>query len=193
MKWVIRKVPERDTEYLERNIPNSIVINDTEHVGAIKSFIMALKEANDDAVYVQDDMLLCKDFCTKALEYIDRLSNQVIVFANFTHDKLCKVFDEGYHSPRSACWLLCTYIPKRIAERFISFMENEAETCGFIPNKFFQNDFDDAIFSRFLENIGEYVYVTVPNLAGHPKNKSVINPNRPKRICPNFDYKNAQE
>jgi len=35
MKYVIRKVPERDTSYLERLLPDADVYSDVLHVGAI--------------------------------------------------------------------------------------------------------------------------------------------------------------
>lgn len=34
MRYVIRKIPKRNTEYLERLIPDAHVYNDTQHIGA---------------------------------------------------------------------------------------------------------------------------------------------------------------
>ena len=54
-------------------------------------------------------------------------------------------------------------------------------------------DFDDVEFCDFLTSMKEKVYVTIPNLAGHPKNKSATGFSRNARICKYFDYENAEE
>lgn len=194
MKYIIRKVPERDTSYLERLIPSATVYNDTEHTGAINSFIQALKTADDDAVYVQDDMLLCKGFVGKAEEYISRYRDSVIVFANFTHDKQsADVTKEGFYSARKGGWLLCTYIPKSIAYAFVKWYESKGYESVRNYKRYIEMQGDDVLFCRFLELIDKEVFVTVPNIAGHRKNKSVINANRPVRVCVNFDYEGAEQ
>ena len=78
MKYVIRKVPERNTEYLEKLLPEAVVVNDVNHNGAIWSFLKAIEVADDDAVYIQDDMLLCKDFKNRAESYIKKYPNNII-------------------------------------------------------------------------------------------------------------------
>lgn len=193
MKFVIRKVPERDTSYLERLIPSAVILNDTEHKGAIRSFIDAIKLADDDAVYVQDDMLLCKGFVEKAESYIKDHKNDVIIFANFTHDKQsADVVTEGYYPARKGGWLLCTYIPKTVADAFVKWHESKGYESVRNYKKYLEMQGDDILFCRFLELIDKDVFVTVPNIAGHRKNKSVINPNRPVRCCVNFDYEGAE-
>ena len=194
MKFVIRKVPERDTSYLERHIPSAMVYSDVEHKGAIQSFIDAIKAADDDAVYVQDDMLLCKDFAVRAKAYVNQNPDRVIVFANFTHDKQSShVTYEGHFPAREGGWLLCTYIPKHIALAFCKWYENKGYETVRNHKKYLEMQGDDIFFCRFLEQIDKDVLVAVPNLAGHRKNKSVINPNRPVRVCVNFNYEEAAE
>lgn len=194
MKFIIRKVPERDTSYLERLIPSAEVYNDVNHTGAIQSFIDAIKAADDDAVYVQDDMLLCKGFVEKAERYVKEHKNDVIVFANFTHDKQSSdVLTEGYYSARKGGWLLCTYIPKPIADAFVKWYESGGYESVRNYMRYLAMQGDDVLFDRFLELIDKEVFVTVPNIAGHRKNKSFINPNRPVRVCVNFDYEGAEE
>ena len=190
MKYVIRKVPERDTSYLERLLPGALIYNDVNHEGAIASFVGAIKLANDDALFVQDDMLLAKNFIERSNRYIEKYPNQVIVFANITDHDYEKVFEEGFYPPRSAGWLLCTYIPKRVQDVFLEFMETRARQKY---ARTFKYQGDDILFNRCLDHyMDEYVFVTIPNLAGHPKNVSVVCKSRPTRLCVNFDYKNAE-
>lgn len=189
MKIIIRKVPERDTSYLERLLPDADIYCDTKHEGCRKSFEKAILMANDDAIYVQDDMILCKDFVNRAKAYIEKYPEYVIVFSNFTHDKNCKVFEEGFWNARKGGWLLCTYIPKQIAMAFLYAKEHKLFKVHPNVTKY---DFDDMEFCMFLDHYNRTVFVTVPNLAGHPKNTSTTGFNRPTRICPNFDYENAE-
>ncbi len=193
MRFVIRKVPERNTDYLERLIPNAIVYNDIEHVGALFSFLSVLKYVNGDACYVQDDMILCKDFRKRAMEYINRMPHDVIVFSNFTIDKTARdVVKEGFYDAMKGGWLLCTYIPKEIADGFLEWWrEGEYKKDGRFQ-KWIKNQYDDAFFCKYLQSVGKEVYVVVPNLAGHPKNKSVIDNRRPK-VTTNFDFENCEK
>ena len=109
MKYVIRKVPERDTSYLERLIPGALIYNDIEHCGAVESFVAAIKQADDDAVYIQDDMLLCTDFCARVESCIAQHPDTVVIFS--TTSRLAKAGINPASKRRS---LLCTYIPRAI-------------------------------------------------------------------------------
>lgn len=191
MKFVIRKVSERDTTYLERCLPNALIVNDTERRGALWSFREALRRTDDDAVYIQDDMILCRDFVNVSVQAVDKYPLNVIVFANCIQSSQPKsaAFESGFYSPWRAGWLLCTYIPHRIARRFIE--DNDSGRWKPRANCL-KYDFDDLDFNDWLHDIGEDVYLTVPNLAGHPANKSTINEKRSTRLCWNFDYENAE-
>lgn len=186
MKYVIRKVPERDTVYLERLIPGALIYNDVEHRGAVESFVEAIKIANDDALYVQDDMLLCHDFCARAESYIAQHSDTVIVFSTTS-----RISEAGIYPASKGRFLLCTYIPRAIGKAFVEWYESREYESLRLPWSYYYDQQDDAFFYCFLEQVKENVYVAIPNLAGHPKNTSVINPNRPVRTCPYFDYEKA--
>lgn len=199
MKFVIRKVPERNTSYLERLLPNPIVINDVKHNGCIWSFLKSIETADDDAVYIQDDILLCKDFVRKCEEVISQHPDIVVVFSTpflkgkteYNGDKI--IDKEGYYPAKEAGWMLCTYIPKKIAQHFFEFfITDECKTLGSY-NKYIKMQADDLFFRRFLERYNyDNIFVTVPNLAGHEENKSVVCASRPIRISPMFDYDNAE-
>lgn len=192
MKYVIRKVPERNTEYLERLLPDAEIYCDDKHIGALESFIDVLRKTEGDAVYVQDDMLLCKDFIKRTREVIEKYPYAVIVFSNFTHDASSKdVVKQGWYNAKKGCWLLCTYIPEGIKNAFLKWWDNgEWKSIGRCK-QWVSRQYDDAFFSRFLLQNDLDVFVTVPNLAGHPKNKSVIDSRAPK-TTPNFDFDNME-
>lgn len=205
MKYIIRKVPERNTKYLERLIPQHLIFNDVNHNGCIWSFLKAIELVDDNAIYVQDDILLCSDFVKKSTRVVNEHPDKVIVFSTpFLKSAFVKgetkaggdsiIDKEGVYLAKEACWLLCTYIPKKIAQDFYNFfITDEVKTLG-AYNKYMKMQADDLMFRRFLERYGyDGVFVTVPNLAGHEENKSVTIASRPIRICPMFDYENAEK
>ncbi len=189
MKYVIRKVPERNTEYLEKLLPEAVVVNDVNYNGAIWSLLKAIEQANDDAIYIQDDMLLSKDFVKSANKYIKKYPHSVIVFSYVKTYKF-KILEEGFYNGVAETFLLCTYIPKDIAQSFRKFMLMEGYKK--LPRyEFYQSiQADDTFFAMYLNKIlKEKVFVTYPNLAGHGRQDSVINPQgRGLRLSPAFDY-----
>lgn len=190
MKYVIRKVPERDTSYLERLLPDALIYCDENHEGCRASFEKAILLADDDAVYIQDDMILCKNFREKAEAYIAKYPSYCIVFSNQNYSKeSAEVTKEGFWSAKKGAWLMCTYIPKEMARAFLAMKKSESFKRYKNVERF---DLDDVEFEQFLTFVGEKVFVTVPNLAGHPRNKSVTKFKRSPRICKNFDYENAE-
>lgn len=196
MKYCIRKVPERNTEYLEKLLPEAVVVNDVNHNGAIWSFLKAIEVVDDDAVYIQDDMLLCKDFKKRAEKYIRQHPDDVIVFSNAVIKNAKAnggdVYEqEGFYpSSRGITLMLCSYIPKDVAQRFRQFyMCGGAEQ---LPSweKYKRMNADDLLFCKWYQ---KDVLMTVPQLAGHMENKSVTVKSRPIRISPLFDYENAEK
>lgn len=200
MKFVIRKVPERNTAYLERLLYHPVVVNDVNHNGCIWSFLKAIEIADDDAVYIQDDVLLCKDFLGKCRKVVGEHPDSVIVFSTpflkgrteYNGDKI--IDTEGFYPAKDAGWMLCIYIPKMISQGFLNFwLTDECKTVS-AYKKYMKMQADDLFFRRFLERYGyDSVFVTVPNLAGHEENVSVVCESRPKRISPMFDYHNAEK
>lgn len=186
MRYVIRKVPERNTAYLERLLPDALVLNDENHNGCLWSFHKAIKVADDDAVYVQDDMILCRQFDEKVRGYTEQHRNDVVVFANHTKT----IRQDGYYSPRDGLWLMCTYIPKQIAVAYLRQVVNGEYN---IKKRYRTQQLDDWSFQDWLRENGIYPFVVYPCLAGHPSNVSAIDPRRGKnRTTKGFDYDNAE-
>lgn len=201
MKYIIRKVPERNTKYLERLLPDAEIVNDVKHNGCIWSFLKAIEVADGDAIYIQDDMLLCKDFKNKAEEYVKKYPNDVICFS--THIPRAKSLrdiyqcldftERFYEREEFGVCLLATYIPKQIADDFVQFMLTDE--CKELPRykTWINMDADDCFFADYLETRKRQKFLTVPMLAGHELNKSVVYESRPLRFSPNFDYENGEQ
>ena len=171
MKYVIRKVPERDTVYLERLIPGALIYNDVEHRGAVESFVEAIKMANDDALYVQDDMLLCHDFCARAESYIARHSDTVIVFSTTS-----RIAEAGIYPASKGRFLLCTYIPRAIGKAFVEWYESREYEALRLPWSYYYDQQDDGFFYCFRVKPNYNVFVAIPNLAGHRRTQASSTP-----------------
>lgn len=197
MKYCIRKVPERNTKYLEKLLPEAIIVNDVNHNGAIWSFLKSIETADDDCIYIQDDMLLCKDFKSRAETYVKQYPDEVIVFSTLSEikNKQKTIQTEGFYTARNGGWLLATYIPKDIARAFKLFFITEQYKKIPQYKRYLKSQFDDIFFCRWLDMFtSKKVFVTNPSLCGHNElEKSVINPSRPKRISPMFDYEDCEK
>ena len=158
---------------------------DTLHEGALRSFLAAMRMANDNAIYIQDDLVVCKDFAQKARKYVDMCPKHVIVFSS-CFDSNNAVKNEFARLKNVS--LLCTYIPKYIADIYLKAI-NSGEWK--ITEREKKLQFDDLNFSKFLWESGFDVFVAFPSLAGHLPGKSVIKKSRPIRLSANFDYNNT--
>ena len=192
MKFVIRKVPERNTLYLERLLPKdqTIIVSDIEHRGPLWSMNKAFSDANDDAIYIQDDMLLCPRFVERTQEYIEKYQDDVIVFANNTAEGNPMVDHEGFYGIRTIKWLMCTYVPDKIAKAYLY----ELKMGIWKPSEHdVKYRLDDNVFTKWMASKDMLGFLTVPNLAGHPQNKSTINGWKHPEVCTNFDYAHAEK
>ena len=191
MKYCIRKVPERNTKYLERLLPEAVVVSDVNHNGAIWSFLKAIEIVDDDCIYIQDDMLLCKDFKTRAESYVKQYPDDIISFSSqwqYSHN----ITQEGFDN-KCALWVMCVYIPKDIAMSFKRFMLAEGYKQFYRWQKFIEGQADDTMLERFYFRILKgSVFNTKPSLAGHGSIESFIDKSRGLRPSPMFDYDNAE-
>lgn len=191
MRYVIRKIPERDTSYLERHIPNAEIYCDSEHVGPLEAFIRALEMGHGDAVYMQDDILICKHFTERVEAECLKRPNDVIMFSEITRYVSKAVKESGYCSPSEKFWLYCTYIPERVRELTVKLYRGG----GLKPTKTeIAHSCDDNWFGRVMKYIGVEPYMVVPNLAGHTMGKSYANSRHENlwRVSLTFDYEDAE-
>jgi hypothetical protein len=192
MKYVIRKVPERNTEYLEKLLPEAVVVNDVNHNGAIWSFLKAIEVADDDAIYIQDDMLLCKDFKKRAEAYVEKYPDEVISFSS-QKSVTFNVESEGF-SNKSPLWDMCIYIPKKIAQAYRTFHLAEGYKKFYRWEIFLEKSATDTLLERYVYQVlKKSVFNVCPSLAGHKPLESVAVKGRKPRLSPLFDYENCEK
>lgn len=161
MKYYVRTTGDRQFSY---DI-NYETLVDTERK-PIKSFIDQLKYISDnDAVLLEDDLILCKDFQNRIEEVIKQYPNMVI---NFFDDPFRFYLTEerpGIKFRQNQC----TYYPKGLAKQIADKME---EIWPKYPNEK-QYDF---LQSYAMDELGMSYISYRPCLVQHKHMDSIINP-----------------
>ena len=121
MKYYVRTTGERDLSGY--SVLDYTPLYDYEHK-PLESYIKQLRIiSNDDAVFMEDDIILCRDFQKKIEEVIARRPHQII---NFYY------LPESYYSPsifpaKLYHWNQCVYYPKGIAKQIADKMDEIKE------------------------------------------------------------------
>lgn len=104
IKFYVRTTLDRVLDKTYNQIEYELLI-DYEH-NPVGSFIKELKSINEDAVLLEDDLILCDDFKNKIEEVITKYPNTII---NFFEDPN-KYFTS--HIKTNFAWNQCTFYPK---------------------------------------------------------------------------------
>ena len=142
IKYYIRTTGERPLNESYNQIEYELLI-DKEHK-PVESFIKQLEIISDcDAVLLEDDVFLCKDFKNRIESIIKKYPNKVINF--FT--KPWEYFKTGIHDEFS--WNQCTYYPKGLGKKIAKEM-NEVYSV-MLKNK-------DKLEKRYVTSAGYIQY-----------------------------------
>ena len=118
IKYFVRTTGERALDESFSQIDYELLL-DTEHK-PVKSFIEQLEYLGNldcDAVLLEDDLILCKDFKNRIEEAISNYSNKIINF--FTYPQKYFKTDES----RLFMFNQCTYYPKGISKSIATEMK----------------------------------------------------------------------
>lgn len=162
MKYYVRTTGDRQFSY---DI-NYEVLVDTEHK-PIRSFIDQLKYiSSDDAVLLEDDVILCKNFKERIEEVVAQHPNCVI---NFFEDPFIFYLTETRPGIKYR-YNQCTYYPKGVAKTIADKMEE------IWPE--YQNEKNyDFLQSYAMDALGMSYISYRPCLVQHKHMDSIINPN----------------
>lgn len=183
MKYLIRKVPERNVDYIIKGLlqdgvskDDIMVFEDVNHEGCIWSFTEACRLCTDNTCFLQDDIILCKHF-TK------RLANVVNVYGNMVINlfRLSDLRGKNYNAKSKygvrylweEFWYSFpgVYIPITVIRQYVDWYDKKFTGRGW--QKFYtESDWDDGLFYGFLHKEGLPVYNLFPNLIQHKVGKS---------------------
>lgn len=175
--YFIRTTNERKLdESISRELgENYTLLVDTEH-NPVGSFINQLKIINDyNAILLEDDVILCKNFKTKIESIIKKYKNNIINFFTKPND-----WFTTHITLKDFRYNQCTYYPKGLSDKVAD------EIINFYKKYKYGYDVLEDLALRKLD-IPHVQYR--PCLVQHKDIKSIINPRVPKRITPYFiDY-----
>lgn len=178
IRYFIRTTLERKLDdSVERELGEDYtLLIDTEH-RPVESFIEQLEQISDyDAVLLEDDVILCKDFKQRIEEVISSNKDKVINFFTKPNNYFTSHITDAFF-----CFNQCTYYPKHlgklIAERMRVRFTN-SNLYGY-----------DTIEAWAFQDLHLSYYLHRPCLVQHKDIKSLISKGNSKRITPYFiDY-----
>ena len=129
IKYFVRTTGERALDKSFSQINYTLLVDNEHKCGT--SFLKQLELINDyDAVLMEDDIILCKDFQKRIEEVISKYPNEIINFFTIptTYFKTYKGDGFSYNQ--------CTYFPKGIAKKLLSARNSKfhKESAEFLLN-----------------------------------------------------------
>lgn len=177
IKYFIRTTLERTLdESINRELGNDyILLVDTEHNSG-KAFLKQLLEINEyDAVLMEDDIILCKNFKKRIEEVINKHPNDIVNFFS----KPCEYIRPRYE--HFFCYNQCTFYPKG----FSKVLHDKIIEYHLESNR------QEVMMKNVLIKLKKYSFVYRPCLVQHIDKGSLMGHNNVKfcRRSPYFaDY-----
>ena len=170
MKYLIQNVPQRDVSILLDQLKDVGLYVD-KNKKPLESFIETLKLAKDEsALYMEDDIILSKDFIDDTSSFINMNKNNVINF--WTLKKSIK--ETTLMLSSSFMSNLCVYFPNHHIKGLIDFYNK-----GWSGIKEHPTGMDLMVRDYLVATKTKY-WLYQPSLVQHKKIVSAINPKRSK-------------
>ena len=161
IKFFVRTTGERILDESFSQIEYELLI-DKEHK-PIDSFISQLKQiSNYDAVLLEDDVILCKNFKEEIEKVINEHKNDIINF----YTRPSSFFSSHYS--QYFVYNQCTYYPKGISQKLAIQMEKELNLAKSIRDY-------DVLENRAIHSLKMYLFNYRPCLVQHRDAHSLIN------------------
>jgi len=173
IQYFVRTTEDREFDY---DLDYEILV-DTEHK-AVDSFIEALYYISDfDAVLLEDDLVLCKNFKEEIEKVIMQYPDKIINFFSGPRKYYSTHFSDFFDYNQ------CTYYPKAITKKL-------ADEMTILHSKYPKARSYNFLETKALVNLGISHLVYRPTLVQHKDVKSILNDGAElKRITPYFkDY-----
>lgn len=191
MKYFIRTTGERTLDESFSQIEYELLVDEKHQ--PVQSMIEQLKIiSKTNSVFLEDDVVLCKDFEKRINEVIKNHPNQII---NFFFQPLQYQLS-GLRKGREFLFNQCVYYPRYIANKIAKEMEK-------LLKEGFKFDQYDRLQAKAMERLGLDFYSYRPMLVQHKYTKSLLHNkwvNRGRTIYfiddledLNLDYDNAKE
>ncbi|MDR1398631.1 MAG: hypothetical protein LBJ41_01735 [Treponema sp.] len=168
LKIIMRTTGDRDIgEYLSKI--NNLLISRIQKRDAYENFQNALVlTKGHNAVYLEDDIILCDDFERRVKDIIKPHENEVIQFFSMRKDDIA--IGTRYINGAKFMMMQCVYLPARINAELLEYSYTWDRT-GHIAGV-------DLMLADYLK-LKKIKYLNIcPNLVDHKVSKSLIDPRR---------------
>ena len=160
MTYYIRTTGERQLDLSFNQIPYTLII-DREHK-PIDSFINALYQiSNEDAVLMEDDIILCQNFEEEITRVIEQYPNRIINFFNILN---MGHIEEKYN----IIYNQCTFYPKGIAKQIADIMVTLPRRTDRKKNMY------SLLENVALKQLDQKVVQYIPHLVQHLDNDTLL-------------------
>ena len=179
LRYVVTAVQARapNVEYMKLHIPALEVVWDTQgHQRA--TFLEALQLIGDDAaVMLEDDVVLARQFCAKAVTAIRQKPKAVIQFFSRRADDI----RVGSRFQAGSAYLMnqCFYLPPKMAAAVATYCPQWYERQDLLEAD--HRGAADAMLRDFFTDYGIKHWVSIPSLVEHAVGVSAILPSRAKK------------
>ncbi|MFA6023544.1 MAG: glycosyltransferase family A protein [Candidatus Pacearchaeota archaeon] len=168
----VKEKQKRDINYIDRKIPNVEWVFD-KNKSAFDTFLRALKKSNNKAVvFMECDVLLCKDFLRRLESEIEKRPNEILQFFSMRKDDL--IIGTRRMNGSTFSMNQCHYFPKGMTNRLYDYYSQwiKTERGKKNPNGY------DYMMADFFKEFKYSYWIICPNLVNHRKEKSLINEKR---------------
>ena len=151
-----------DIKYFVRTTKDSKVNYDLDYTEIcdtknqyIQSYIDALNLiSNYDAVLLEDDCVLCKNFKEEIEKVINEHPNDIINFFSFPNDYMTSHYSANFNYNQ------CTYFPKELSKKIIPELQLTYDKINYSKSY-------GALLNKVLRRIGIIHYIYRPTLVQH--------------------------
>lgn len=165
MKYFVRTTGERTLDGSFSQIEYELLV-DYEH-NPVQSIIVQLKKiSKSNSIFMEDDIILCKDFENRINEVIKKYPNQII---NFYFQPL-QYQVKGLRRGKDFLFNQCVYYPRYITSKIAKEME-------ILLEEGFKFDQYDRLQAKAMERLGIDFISYRPMLVQHKKGPSLLNNN----------------
>ena len=186
MRFILRTCSGREhfVSYIRKHIPNLEICFD-DRGGAMHNFIKSLEMSGEDAVVnMEDDIILTKNFCSKACAVINKKPESLIQF--FSMRKADKTIGSRWENGSSYLMAQCTYLPEKMSKGLLAF----SSKYDLINHKSHPLD---SMVAEFLKASRQKYWIHCPSLVDHRVGVSMIDPRRAKTNRQSFTFINPEE
>lgn len=183
MKYYVRTTGERELDKTFSQIPYQLLIDDQhQFINILADQLLSISD--DDAILLEDDIILCRNFKERIESVILERPSEIINFFTWPHEYFLSEHKKFFSYNQ------CTYFPKEKLQLLGSYIKEHFNELTTQAHKMKKVPTVEYLIRHSMQSLGELNYVYRPCLVQHLDTGSLINHDLPEmRRTPYFiDY-----